>query len=546
MGSQSVFSPEQFVDAASLQALVNNASAATSLLAGGTIHAGLINPTSASFTASGLTANISLPLPFQVIFNTGIVSTAHGTTNFVDTQSYSLAFSGLVPVSGSTVTAYALASYQQIQQGSYAVIGPPPGHPDFNPNFQPYISNQLNVDSVSLSATLTPADNVSTFELFRTTLASGATALASFNTTYQRRASGLNNTQVIIVTGNVALDSSYHGREALIVSASTLTLPATLVSNGVNLSFTSVTTAAITINVSGSDLIYGTNGNSGVNFFPLYTGINVQFVCLDGIWQFRGTFSPQPISFDSTYYVSPTGNDTTGQGTSGAPWLTMQHAANWIIQNINFNGHAITVQAADGSYASGVTLAGNIPGNLIFQGNNASGQAGNVSINSPGNCFAATYGAKFNVYSMGVASSVASIATSYGGAILVKNIVFNASAISCLYSYSNGTIQVVGDVQIGANSPAYAIAVQGAVIFLSDPSQPANNMTSSFAPNFSNAFVVAGDGGVIYAPNNTWNIGSASGVRYKIQTNGVIDSNSGNINYFPGNSPGTYVSGGYA
>jgi hypothetical protein len=61
------------------------------------------------------------------------------------------------------------------------------------------------------------------------------------------------------------------------------------------------------------------------------------------------------------------------------------------------------------------------------------------------------------------------------------------------------------------------------------------------SPNFSGAFVYAGDG-YIDAPNNTFS-GAATGKRYDSQLNGVIYTRGASTSYFPGSVAGTTATG---
>jgi len=62
------------------------------------------------------------------------------------------------------------------------------------------------------------------------------------------------------------------------------------------------------------------------------------------------------VTSDTTYYVATTGNDTTGTGTVGNPWRTIQHAINYVMYNITAEGVTITIQVADGTYAEQIFL----------------------------------------------------------------------------------------------------------------------------------------------------------------------------------------------
>lgn len=56
------------------------------------------------------------------------------------------------------------------------------------------------------------------------------------------------------------------------------------------------------------------------------------------------------IPANTTIYVATTGNDTTGDGTSGSPFATLQGALNYFNDKTLLG--AVTIQLADGTYAS--------------------------------------------------------------------------------------------------------------------------------------------------------------------------------------------------
>jgi hypothetical protein len=75
-------------------------------------------------------------------------------------------------------------------------------------------------------------------------------------------------------------------------------------------------------------------------------------------------------SGDITYYVSPTGSDTTGDGTSAKPFATISKCINILPQVIN---HVITIQLAIGSYTDTIRTAGFLgSGYIIIKGDNTS------------------------------------------------------------------------------------------------------------------------------------------------------------------------------
>lgn len=56
---------------------------------------------------------------------------------------------------------------------------------------------------------------------------------------------------------------------------------------------------------------------------------------------------------DLTYHVSTAGSDTTGDGSVGAPWRTLQHAVDRVPRRVD---HAVAIKAASGTYAESVSV----------------------------------------------------------------------------------------------------------------------------------------------------------------------------------------------
>lgn len=150
---------------------------------------GTVNPSDATFTPSNLTVSCALPSPFACLFQTGTLAEAHGTTDGSDTSTYNVDFSSLVPASGNSVTAYCVAQLTTVKQDPFLLVGPPPGHPDYDPSFVPYKAYNTELDTLNVTATTTAPDNQTTIELFRVTLAPGQTTIGSVDTTHQVKAS---------------------------------------------------------------------------------------------------------------------------------------------------------------------------------------------------------------------------------------------------------------------------------------------------------------------------------------------------------------------
>ena len=133
---------------------------------------------------NSLTVSLNASPPFAVVDANGILSQALGTTNGTTSSVYSLDFSSFVPSSGS-VTVYITATTFSLSLQPYQVIGPPIGHPDYNPSFAPYTAYGETVDSLSITLSTTAPNNQTVFELGRVVLTSGQTAVTSVTTSYQ-------------------------------------------------------------------------------------------------------------------------------------------------------------------------------------------------------------------------------------------------------------------------------------------------------------------------------------------------------------------------
>ena len=145
---------------------------------------GVVNPMMIMSSTTNLQVMLTLPSPFAVLFGNGVLAQAHGIANNATTNSYEVDLTSLVPMN-TPVVAYIVASLIEIEQNPFTVTGPPIGHPDYNPTFAPYVAQSTTQYSLQVTATTTPPDNMTTFELGRFTLNVGQTILPSMTTSFQ-------------------------------------------------------------------------------------------------------------------------------------------------------------------------------------------------------------------------------------------------------------------------------------------------------------------------------------------------------------------------
>lgn len=155
---------------------------------------GIVNASGVSVTASGMVVTLTFTNAFAIICGNGTIAKAHGSSLGVDTLVYTLDFTSLVPTTG-TSQVYLSMSCAQVAEGNFNVQGPPAGHPDFNPAFAVYTADNSLYNTIVLTATTTPPDNITAIELARVTLSAGqALVLTSqLDYTHQVRAGSILN-----------------------------------------------------------------------------------------------------------------------------------------------------------------------------------------------------------------------------------------------------------------------------------------------------------------------------------------------------------------
>ncbi len=181
------FSNNQFISATVMS---NAAKAMVGSIASNNVKLhtpGLVGQSALSLVVNGLSVTVTAPPPFGVLFANGVSASFVGNVNGIITTTSVVDFSSLVPASG-TVTVYLTASLSSVSQSAYQVIGPPVGHPDYNPNFAPYTAYLLNQNTLIFNATTTQPANNNNMLICSFTLSAGQTVIDSLDTSKQQRA----------------------------------------------------------------------------------------------------------------------------------------------------------------------------------------------------------------------------------------------------------------------------------------------------------------------------------------------------------------------
>lgn len=249
-------------------------------------------------------------------------------------------------------------------------------------------------------------------------------------------------------------------------------------------------------------------------------------------------------------YVGGAGASDLNDGlTAGTPWATLQKAV-LAIYTYNANGHQIIVNCT-GSFSAGMVAAGPFPGIIGAFGAVFKFASGSSITCATGNCIQASDGASFGV-SGAVTLSASSTAPAEGSAVFANGgseiflddfygsgIIFGTCAASHITAVASSIIVINTNYAIGGNAPShFQSTLAGAIALSTDALNYTVTLNGTRA--FSNFFAVAYDLGTITSPSGRVTYtGSATGTRYGVASNGLIQTLGGGANYFPGNAAGS-------
>ena len=246
------------------------------------------------------------------------------------------------------------------------------------------------------------------------------------------------------------------------------------------------------------------------------------------------------LTANTNFYVLATGNDANSglaNTTSGA-WLTIQHGISTLLTGYDVGGFQATINVGAGTFA-GYNVYGQLAGQaglpLIVSG----AGSGSTTINSTITVAYSAYHLAQNA-TIGSAFSSAVVATELGRVTTGASLILSGAAGggSILQSQLCGLIQIGSNLTISGGAP-YAVNAQTNGVIFSN----AVTVTLTGTPAFSSAFANAQNNGTLIVGSLSFS-GSATGVRYLANENGVINTNGGGANFFPGNSAGSVSNGG--
>jgi hypothetical protein len=244
------------------------------------------------------------------------------------------------------------------------------------------------------------------------------------------------------------------------------------------------------------------------------------------------------LTGNALFYVSTAGNDMTGDGSSGAPWATVQQAYNWVADNLDFAGHNVQIQLMPGVYTYGVMINRSWigGGNLIIDGGGATINSNKPNVGIFDFSMPIALPGVLTIENMTLTSGVAIYGINaecfctvnlgpglvFGQMTYIHISALNGGYVYCSYGYS-----ITG----GANN--HFNATHGSI-------QCPRQIALSGTPKFG-AFAVALESSLIDLRSAVFS-GSATGERYYVNTLSLFLT-GGELVAVPGNATG-YVGGG--
>jgi len=249
----------------------------------------------------------------------------------------------------------------------------------------------------------------------------------------------------------------------------------------------------------------------------------------------------EKLTANRNYYVATTGND----GNSGLhvldPFKTVQKAVDTVCGGLDMSNYSVTINIANGSYTTPIVLKPYV-GTVqpIITGNAADPNQVWVSTTA-NNTITANNCMSWDIRNMQLAANTsgsAIYATGCMSTVNISNIQFGqASGGYHVYATYGSTVNISGTYKVTGRALAHWGAMSGANIVITSPTIILNS-TYAF-----DTFADAAYGGFIRCPGITFS-GSATGQRYAVLSNGVMETYGGGINYMPGNSAGAVMTGG--
>lgn len=302
------------------------------------------------------------------------------------------------------------------------------------------------------------------------------------------------------------------------------------------------------------------DGGQGVFYWNSFStaaddGVNIikPSGVLVGAWIRIGTLSVGGGTDVVALYVSPTGSDANNGLTPATPFLTLQKAAAAVSQ-LSLGGLNFLINLANGTYTAGAVFSG--PSNGAANATNGGGGQIIISGASPGGAIIADtsssvaaiialFGVQVSLQNVTISSTNGSaVFPSYSAIINIgPGVVIGACHFGQFHAETFGAVRIINSYTISGGAPAHLQAVLGGfIIYL----EAGTTVTTTGTPAFSNGFAESDQNSVIYCNASfiTFAGTGATGLRYIIRGNAIVETESGSATFLPGNAAGETQTGG--
>lgn len=247
-----------------------------------------------------------------------------------------------------------------------------------------------------------------------------------------------------------------------------------------------------------------------------------------------------PPDAQNTIYVRADGSDSNDgyYNTAAGAFLTIAAAIEFLARR-PYDPHASrtpTIQVGPGTWTVPVVLK-DIPNadSVTIVGDETTPT--NVVINVAGTCFSAAFlKTVWAIKGFRVDATVSGISAVGGSRLLFQKIVFANCSFSHITVGRNALVEAIGNYTI-ASSTTYHVFMVGGRLNI-----PGVTVTISGAPAWGAFFASVTDLSLAIL-TATWS-GAATGARYSLSGNSVIDANGAGTSSLPGNAAGSAASGG--
>jgi hypothetical protein len=256
------------------------------------------------------------------------------------------------------------------------------------------------------------------------------------------------------------------------------------------------------------------------------------------------------LTANRTYYVRTDGNDDNNglTNTSGGAFLTIQKAIN-VVCGLDLQQYNVTIQVAAGTYGSfdlyAYQSSAPLSGRVTILGD-ATTPANVVISATSDNAITGTHNCGiWNLSGLKLTTSVSGhgMVAPWGCELVVAG-KMDFGAVAAGYGHmfvtTGGRIEIDASYNVtGGGKAHYWAAGAGLIGILAGIT-----VTTANTPAFATGFALADQLAWIEAISITFAGTGATGPRYFVDLNSVVNTGGGGANYFPGNSAGSTATGG--